>query len=187
MGVAKAGLPFGEEVLLQRVVRIVSGEASPVAVVAAPGQELPTLGDQVIVAYDAREGRGPLEGMLAGFRALQGRVDRVFVTSCDAPLLEPGVVRRVNDLIGDHAIAAPSSYGRLHPLVAVYRLEVQIAIEAMLAADRLKPTDLLRECDTRVITPEELLDIDPGLNSLRGCNTREEYEQALQAAGIKLS
>ncbi len=186
MGVAKAWLPFGDEVLLQRIVRVLSGVVSPVVVVAAPGQELPALADDVVVTHDARERRGPLEGMLAGFRALEGRVDAVFVASCDAPLLKPAFVRRVIDLLGDQAVAVPAADGYLHPLAAVYRLGVQSVIEAMLAADRLKPTDLVRECDTREITPAELFDIDPGLDSLRSCNTPEAYEQSLRAAGVRL-
>ena len=38
MGTPKCWLPFGDEVLLQRVVRVVGGVLSPVVVVAAKGQ-----------------------------------------------------------------------------------------------------------------------------------------------------
>ena len=41
MGTAKAMLPFGNELLIQRVVRIVSSAVSPLVVVASPGQSLP--------------------------------------------------------------------------------------------------------------------------------------------------
>jgi molybdenum cofactor guanylyltransferase len=43
MGRPKAWLPFGSEFMLQRVVRILSDVVSPIAVVAAPGQDLPPL------------------------------------------------------------------------------------------------------------------------------------------------
>ncbi|MGZ6054814.1 MAG: molybdenum cofactor guanylyltransferase, partial [Isosphaeraceae bacterium] len=43
MGQPKAWLPFGPERMLQRVVRLVSTVTGPIVVVAAPGQELPSL------------------------------------------------------------------------------------------------------------------------------------------------
>ena len=50
MGRAKAWLPFGSEVLLQRVVRLVGAVARPIVVVAAPGQQLPELPAGVAIA-----------------------------------------------------------------------------------------------------------------------------------------
>jgi molybdenum cofactor guanylyltransferase len=43
MGSPKHALKFGEEVLLQRVCRILSTVVEPIVVVAAQDQELPTL------------------------------------------------------------------------------------------------------------------------------------------------
>ena len=43
MGRPKAWLPFGPELMLQRVVRLVGTVARPIVVVAAPGQDLPEL------------------------------------------------------------------------------------------------------------------------------------------------
>ena len=66
MGYSKAILPFGPELMLQRVVRLLSEVVSPIVVVAAPTQELPPFPSDVLIARDQREGRGPLEGLLAG-------------------------------------------------------------------------------------------------------------------------
>ena len=52
MGRPKFSLPFGEEVLLQRVCRILSGVVSPIVVVAAADQEVPGLPDGVRVVRD---------------------------------------------------------------------------------------------------------------------------------------
>ena len=70
MGQPKAWLPFGRERLLQRVVRLVSTAAEHVAVVAAPGQELPPLPASVVLARDPVRGKGPLQGLAAGLAAL---------------------------------------------------------------------------------------------------------------------
>src|SRR5688572_27783044 len=86
MGYPKAMLPFGPELMLQRVVRLLSEVVSPIVVVAAPGQGLPELSADILMARDERDGCGPLEGLLAGLSTLVGRVDAAYVTSCDVPL-----------------------------------------------------------------------------------------------------
>src|SRR4051812_47103723 len=88
MGRAKAWLPFGPELMLQRVVRLLS-ELSPRVVVAAPGQEVPGLPDSVEIVRDAREGLGPLQGLAAGLAALAGKADVAYLSSCDVPFLLP--------------------------------------------------------------------------------------------------
>lgn len=177
MGTAKAWLPFGEETLLQRVVRRVDEAVSPVAVVAAREQELPPLPREIIVARDARSSHGPLEGMLAGLLALRGKVDAAFVSSCDAPLLRPDFVRRMVELLGDRPAVAPRIDGHWHPLTGVYRLELIPRIEQMLLSDRLRVRDVLDECGALAVGREEFAAVDPNLDSLRSCNTPEEYEK----------
>ena len=54
---------------------------------ARRGQELPPLPDGVRVVEDAREGRGPLQGILAGLEAVDA--DVAFVASVDLPFLHP--------------------------------------------------------------------------------------------------
>src|SRR5205809_6187475 len=95
MGRPKAWLPFGDEVMLQRVVRILGGVVGPVVVVAAPDQELPALPDSVLIVRDEEKGRGPLQGLAAGLTALEGRADAAYLSSCDVPFLRPAFVQRM--------------------------------------------------------------------------------------------
>src|SRR5882672_4754025 len=83
MGSPKALLPFGAETMLQRVVRLLATVVSPIVVVAAPEQSLPDLPADVIVTHDEHEGRGPLEGLRAGLKALPPSSEIAYVTSCD--------------------------------------------------------------------------------------------------------
>src|SRR5438067_9531933 len=83
MGRPKAWLPFGGELLLPRVVRILQQVVSPIVVVAAPGQDVPPLPDRISIVRDPEEGRGPLQGLAAGLEALRGNVDAVYLSSCD--------------------------------------------------------------------------------------------------------
>ena len=185
MGRPKAWLPFGAEVMLQRVVRLVRTAVGPVVVVAAPGQDLPPLPSEVLVVRDAVLGRGPLQGLAAGLAALPGSVELAYATATDVPFLRPGWIAGLVDRIGDHDLAIPFIGGYYHPLAALYRRPVVLpAIEGLLAADRLRPVFLLDAVRTRVVTADEMQAIDPALDTLRNLNTPEDYAQALRDAGL---
>ncbi len=179
MGSSKAMLPFGSETMLQRVVRLLGAVVSPVVVVAASGQDLPPLPPSVIVARDEREGRGPLEGLRAGLKALPEQVDAAYVTSCDVPLLVPAFVEQMIRLLGDSEISVMEIDGFAHPLSAVYRRRTLPHIEALLSADRLRPVFLFEAVNTRRVQPSEMTHADPKLLTLRNLNTPEDYNEAL--------
>jgi molybdenum cofactor guanylyltransferase len=184
MGMPKAILPFGPETLLARVVRIVSTVAAPIVVVAAAGQDMADLHAEVRVVRDRHAGRGPLEGMLAGLSAVADESAAAFVTSCDVPLLVPAFVDRMASLLGDCDVAVPFIDGFHHPLSAFYRPTVIPHVEALLAADRLRPVYLYDCVPTRLVTADELRDVDPTLASLRNVNRPEDYLAALAEAGF---
>src|SRR4051794_11642805 len=185
MGQPKAWLPFGPERLLQRVVRLVGtgiGDG-PIVVVAAPGQEYPPLPDSVIVVRDPVGGRGPLQGLAAGLSALPGSVELAYASATDVPFLVPAWIGRLRELIGDHDLAIPLFDGHHHPLAALYRpATVLPAVDALLRADRLRPVFLIDSVRTRVVTAEELRDVDPGMETLRNLNTPDDYQRALDEA-----
>jgi molybdopterin-guanine dinucleotide biosynthesis protein A len=181
MGRPKAWLPFGDELLLPRVVRLASEVVAPVVVVAAPDQEVPPLPPDVAVVRDAQPGRGPLQGLCAGLEALAGRCDAAFLSSCDVPFLRPAFIRRLIELLGDDRIAVPHVEGRHHPLAAVYRLGVLDEVRRLLAADRLRPVFLFDAVPTRVVTAAELAAADPDLRTLCNLNTPADYEAAVRA------
>jgi molybdopterin-guanine dinucleotide biosynthesis protein A len=180
MGQPKAWLPFAGEIMLPRVVRLLSEVVSPLVVVAAPEQDVPPLPPEITVVRDEEKGRGPLEGLAAGLTALRGQVDAAYLSSCDVPYLRPAFVRRLIDLLGDHAICVPRVGEYHHPLAAVYRLEVTEAVARLLAEDRLRPFFLFESVPTRVVGPDELADADPTFQTLRNLNTPEDYEAALR-------
>ena len=185
MGRDKATLPFGPELMLQRVVRLLGEvvDLQRIVVVAAPGQLLPELPTGVTIAHDLRQERGPLEGLAAGFRALSGRADAAYATSCDVPLLVPRFVERMFDLLGDHDIAVPRDGEHHHPLATVYRLTVLAHIQKLLDADRLRPRFLFDELNTREVPVDELRSVDPELSTLENLNYPQDYLTALATAG----
>jgi molybdenum cofactor guanylyltransferase len=184
MGTSKALLPFGPETMLQRVVRLLGTVASPLVVVAAVDQTLPPLPADIIVTRDEREGRGPLEGLRAGLKALPDDVALAYVTSCDVPLLVPAFARRMIELLAEHDIAVMEIDGFPHPLSAVYRRSTLPQVEALLAKDKLRPVFLYAAVPTRRVLPSEMRTVDPDLDTLRNLNTPEDYQDALARAGL---
>lgn len=180
MGQPKAWLPFGNELMLPRIVRLLAEVVSPILVVAAPQQDVPPLPPEIELVRDAQPNRGPLEGLLAGLQALRGRAEAAYVSSCDVPLLQPAFVRRLLELLGDYAMCVPEVDGYRHPFAAVYRIEIADSVARLLAENRLRSSLLFAEAATRFVQPEELADVDPMFQSLRNVNTQREYQSALQ-------
>ena len=170
--------------MLERIVRLLSEICRPIVIVAATGQALPKLPAAVIVVRDQREGRGPLEGLAAGLAGLGDVADAAYATSCDVPLLVPGFVRRMFDLLGDHAAAVPVSGGFLHPLAAVYRTSLLAAVNELLASDRLRPSFLFDVVATRRVAEAELIDVHPRLDTLKNLNHPSDYLAVLAEAGF---
>jgi molybdopterin-guanine dinucleotide biosynthesis protein A len=184
MGLPKATLPFGPEQMLQRVVRLLSSVVGPIVVVAAPNQVLPPLPADTLVARDEREGRGPLQGLLAGLTAIQPLAGAAYATSCDVPLLVPAFVRAMIDALGDAGVAVPVEGDFPHPLAAVYRTAALPHIRELLAADQLRPAFLFERVPTRRVAAEDLRAVDPHLNTLKNLNRPEDYLAALREAGF---
>ena len=184
MGRPKATLPFGPELMLQRVVRLVGQTVDRVVVVSAARQELPELPSSVEIVQDRHPGRGPLEGLAAALRTLCDRADTAYATACDVPLLVPAFVSRVIQLCDGYQAAVPYIDGFAEPLAAAYGVDVLPHIESLLAEDRLRPAFLFDLVATRRIAAEELTDVDPGLKSLANLNRPQDYQNALKQAGF---
>ena len=189
MGRPKATLPFGPELLLQRVVRLVGQAASAdCRRRRARSGVARTCPPTVLIARDPISGRGPFQGLAAGLAALPESVEFAYATATDVPFLAPSWIDRLRDLIGDHDLAIPLADGYHHPLAALYRRATVLpAIEALLRADRLRPFFLLEMVRSRVVAVEELADVDPGLRTLRNLNTPEDYRERSRKVSHKWS
>jgi molybdopterin-guanine dinucleotide biosynthesis protein A len=186
MGQPKAWLPFGPERMLQRVVRLVSTVVEDVVVVAAPGQDLPPLPASICIARDEIQGRGPLQGLLAGLSTLPESVELAYATATDVPFLEPGWIMRLVELIGEHDLAMPWCDGYHHPLAALYRRATVLpAVDALLRSGRFRPVFLMESLSTRLVAVDQLTEVDPQLETLRNLNNPEDYLAALRQAGYE--
>jgi molybdopterin-guanine dinucleotide biosynthesis protein A len=184
MGTPKAALEWHGSTLLRRAVGIVGRAVDgPVVVVRAPGQALPSLPAHVELAEDAREGRGPLQGIAAGLAAIADRATIVYVSGVDAPLLHPDFIRHVLRSLGpDDDAAVPHARGFPQPLATAYRTAIATLLDELVAGDRLASRDLFELIRVRVLDAAALLadpgvsSQDPMLDSLLNVNEPRAYE-----------
>jgi len=126
MGSSKAALDWHGSTLLRRVTglaqRTVDG---PVVVVRAPGQELPATHPAVEVVSDAREGRGPLEGLAAGLSAADRLKPGFLFERCrvcrldDAAMLRDAALAAADpELLSVRNLNEPGDYADAHALPA---------------------------------------------------------------------
>lgn len=181
MGTAKAWLPFGEEVMLQRMTRILGTVVHPVVVVGAPDQEIPQLDPDVILCRDEFPEKGPLAGIYTGLNSLaECNVDVAFVTACDCPFLRAELVRFLSQ-----QLSAPNDIVMLrdgqfsHVLAAIYRTRAAATALQLMEQGRQRPIELTDHHATNWIDIELARKADPDLESFINMNSPEDYKIAL--------
>ena len=181
MGRDKATLPFGPETLLMRVVRLAQTVVSDVVVVGATSQPMPM---GVRVVDDPVPGLGPLAALAVGLRTVGA--GHALLLACDLPLLEPTLLRRLQDLAGDADACVPRLDGMPMPTCAVYATRALPRAEALLAGGTRSLRALLAILSVRWVNADDLRDLDPELLSFLDCDTPAQYHAALSRAGLSV-
>jgi molybdenum cofactor guanylyltransferase len=187
MGSPKHLLQFGDEIMLQRVCRIVAQVVNPIVVVAAQDQELPPLADDVYVVRDDHDSCGPLAGIAAGLTALakmDSQPSAAFVTACDTPLMTGDFIKYVIDRLGEFDAVAPTDGEHTHVLSAVYRIELAQQARVLLESGKRRPIALIHNTNSLLIPIEDIRSVDPNLDSMRNTNTTEAFAETLRMAGF---
>jgi len=176
MGRPKALLPFAGEPLIAHVVRSLKAMFAEAVVVAAPEQELPEL--PAVLVRDEVAYQGPVSGIYHGLRASTKEV--CFVTSCDAPFLNPALIAHLLSQIYDYDVVVPYWHERFQPLHAVYRASVAPLLKNQLERGELRPILLYNKVRTRNIPDDEIRSHDPEGLSFLNMNSPEDYDAALE-------
>ena len=133
MGRDKATMPHPDSstTMVEHTVDVLRARCSPIFVIAAPGQALPTL--QAEVLRDEVRGVGPLLATGRGLRAAAAAgLPRAFVSAVDMPYLSLDVIEALVDYEGVD-IVLPWD-GRDHYLAGIYRTDLADRIDALVAA-----------------------------------------------------
>ncbi|MET0996135.1 MAG: molybdenum cofactor guanylyltransferase [Mycobacterium sp.] len=160
MGRDKATLTFsgpaGQTTLVEHVVSVVSPRCSPVFVIAAQGQPLPTLPAEVL--RDEVLGVGPLLATGRGLRAAaEAGLQWAFVCAVDMPFLSADVI----DVLAGPAVRLGVDVvlpwdGRDHYLAGIYRIALADRVDELIAAGERSTRALVDTVDTqRIVMPEQ--------------------------------
>jgi molybdopterin-guanine dinucleotide biosynthesis protein A len=178
MGKAKDRLEIGDETMLGRTVRVVGEVAKPVVVAAREGQELASLPTGIEVVRDNFVSVGPVAGIEAGLRGLQGRCDAAIVTACDHPELSSAVLRALAREFSGKAMSVliVEHEGRWCPLLGVYGTELAEAARGFLLRGGRAAARFAEECHAVVISSEAFREVDPSLRSFVNVNDPPAYD-----------
>lgn len=166
----------GGRTFIERLVeslRLVTDEIVLVARDADQCTRFSHLGDVKCIT-DIREGIGPVGGIHAGALAVHG--DLIFVAACDMPCINPGVVRRLFALIGNHDAVIPCWDSMMfEPLHAVYRRTALLSYLENHTSLSLR--EMVQNMDSVYVPTEQLRALDPRLETFTNINRLEELRQ----------
>jgi molybdopterin-guanine dinucleotide biosynthesis protein A len=106
------------------------------------------------------------------------------VAACDAPLIQPQILRFLVSELGPKQAAIPIAGDRVHPLFAVYRTGIHRLLGQLIAEGALRAGDLAKKLDANLIPAESLRRLDPGLDCLKNINRPSDYFELLDSIGL---
>jgi len=181
IGGDKAGVELGGAPLLQWVVSALEHVVSGFVFSVAPDQSLPRMRFRApaLVCEDLLPARGPLAGIFSGLKA--SPTNHVLVVPCDAPFVQPEVLKLLVSLRHGFDAVVPVVGGRREPLIAAYAQSCVTPMEIALNSGDWSLQTLLPALHVRYVDEEELRAVDPHLRSFVNVNTPAELEAANSA------
>jgi len=170
MGEDKSLMRLEGRTLIERVVEQLHPLLDEVVIGANDTEKLEFLKLRVIA--DEITDHGPLMGLVSCL--FQSRFDLNFVTGCDIPEMNQGLIEKmITEAGGVDAVVPRSQDGRVEPLFAIYRKSVVEPARALLAAGKRKMTDLLARARVKYVDM-------PAGDWCRNLNTMEDYLDELK-------
>ena len=105
-----------------------------------------------------------------------------FVCGCDAPFLNPTLIRYLVEQAEGYDLVVPRTAQGLHPLHAVYAKSALPAMEAQLRQGRWDLQALVPALRARIIAPQAWRRVDREGRSFSNLNTPADYAAARQLA-----
>ncbi len=187
MGKPKQFLDFHGTPLIARVASRLAKVVDEVVVAIKMGDDeenyRPHLPKSTLIIKDEVNMQAPLVGFCSGLKHVKSPY--TFITSCDAPFLNPRVVDELfKRAEGGDAVLPIWPNGMLEPLHAVYHTTRTLdAACRCVEAGRFKNLSILDYLrDVRYVNVEELRSLDPKLLTFLNINTVEDYQHALRLA-----
>lgn len=178
MGRPKSDLPFGGVTMLDHIVSETMRVFDELVVAVARPRfyAWETLLSRSLV--DREPGQGPVAALADALAEI--RFDRAFVCSCDVPLVDGDLARKLCEMVGDDDALVPHVDGKLQMLHAVYRKRCAKVLATMRAAGEHRLHEIVNFAKVRIVPEDEIRALDPELLSFFNVNTPEEYQRALK-------
>lgn len=170
MGQDKSLLRFEGQPMIQRVAQQLEPMLDQVVIGGNAPDKYEFLNLEVIA--DQRPDHGPLMGIVSCLS--ESHFDLNFVTGCDIPVMNQGLIEKLAIEAEDFDLVVPrSADGRLEPLFAVYRKSVIQSARAILSQGGRKISDLFERVRVKYVEM-------PGGDWYRNLNTMEDYREELK-------
>jgi len=174
MGSNKALLKINDTALIDIVYRTLAMLFHEVIIVTNTPEEYMFIPCRKVP--DIYPGAGSIAGLHAGLAA--SGTERIFVTACDMPHLNPDVIRLLCDYARNaDAVVPVNSEGLREPLHAVYATSALEEIRSAIENDDKSILNLLDRIRTTLVTAESLCAIPGAQKSFCNVNTPEEFER----------
>jgi len=174
MGKEKAFLPWGDGTLIEQVVETLRPLVDELIVAVKDAQRFLSL--NVRVVEDLVPDAHALGGLYTGLRAASH--EWCFVCSCDAPFLNPDLIRFLAEQVDGYDLVVPKTRQGLQPLHAIYATSALPAIEDQLRQRQWALSELVGRLRARVVEAEELRRVDPTGLGFFNLNTPDGYLRA---------
>ncbi|MBN2488420.1 MAG: molybdenum cofactor guanylyltransferase [Methanosarcinaceae archaeon] len=177
----KALIPFRGKTVIEHTIDVLEELSDEIIVSIRDDKQKHVLTDFVgnlTMVVDRYSDVGPLAGMLEGFKSASG--EYVFVTACDMPYPNAGVIRLLFECARGHDAAVPKwEDGRMEALCAVYRTApmVREIEKAVKNGDRFILAPVFKLKDVMYVDMEKIRRIDPELRMFVNINTVEDMEK----------
>jgi len=178
MGRPKHLLEIGGRTFLECCITALAGVVDQVIVSIAARQELPVLDPTILIIKDRHPEGGPLSGMSAALSAANAR--HVAVLSCDAPLVQPGVLTLLFDAIGTNEAALPIACGREQYFPGIYDQKIGEFAHRLLERNEHRMSALVAACKRYMVLESQIFSVDPNLDSFFNVNSPEDYESLVR-------
>ena len=174
MGTDKAHLAWGSRTLIAHVIETLRPVVNEVIVAVKDARKFCGLNAKVVedLVPDAHALGGLYTGLVLASH------ERCLACACDAPFLNPRLVRFLVEQAVGYDLVIPRTAHGLQPLHAVYAKSALPAIEQQLHRQQWDLCALVPKVRAKIIEPALMAPYDPEGLSCFNLNTPEDYAQA---------
>jgi len=174
MGRDKAFLPFGEGLLIERVIEVVQQVIANVILITNTPEQYQRFG--LPMFSDVIPEAGSMGGIYTGL--ISARTPYSLCLACDMPFVKTAFLRFLCDTATEADVVIPRNAEDFQPLCAVYSQVCREPIRHKIEDQRLKITGFFDQVRVRVIDGDLLAHYDPHDVMFFNANTPEEYAKA---------